>query len=154
MSKCALALKAKKLTELSVFDSRNTHKRRSQPVGELEVKAKNPHFNDISIGRKIRFKRTMLGMLQKKLGSQLGVTFQQIQKYEKGSNRIGAGRLQEIADILNVPISFFYSDLSTKENALYPCDERISSKEEHILLKSFRELKPKKQKAILCLIVS
>ncbi len=91
MSKCALALKAKKLTELSVFDSRNTHKRRSQPVGELEVKAKNPHFNDIAIGRKIRFKRTMLGMSQKKLGSQLGVTFQQIQKYEKGSNRIGGG---------------------------------------------------------------
>ncbi len=80
---------------------------RSQPAGELEVKAKNPHFNDISIGRKIRFKRTMIGMSQKKLGSQLGVTFQQIQKYEKGSNRIGAGRLQEIADILNVPIAFF-----------------------------------------------
>ncbi|WP_375645315.1 MULTISPECIES: helix-turn-helix domain-containing protein [unclassified Bartonella] len=149
MSKCALALKAKKLTELSVFDSRNTHKRCSQPVGELEVKAKNPHFNDIAIGRKIRFKRTMLGMSQKKLGSQLGVTFQQIQKYEKGSNRIGAGRLQEFADILNVPIAFFYADLSTKENALYYCDERIGSKEEHILLKSFRELKPKKQKAIL-----
>ncbi|WP_273723501.1 helix-turn-helix domain-containing protein [Bartonella sp. AU18XJBT] len=105
---------------------------RSQPAGELEVKAKNPHFNDISIGRKIRFKRTMIGMSQKQLGSQLGVTFQQIQKYEKGSNRIGAGRLQEIADILNVPISFFYADLSTKENALDPCDEGIASKEEHI----------------------
>ncbi|WP_375686648.1 helix-turn-helix domain-containing protein [Bartonella sp. AC331YNZD] len=71
------------------------------------MKAKNPHFNDISIGKKIRLKRTMIGMSQKKLGSQLGVTFQQIQKYEKGFNRIGAGRLQEIADILNVPISFF-----------------------------------------------
>ncbi len=94
----------------------------------------------------------MLGMSQKQLGIQLGVTFQQIQKYEKDSNRIGAGRLQEIADILNVPISFFYTDLSTKENALYPCDERISSKEEQVLLKSFRELKPKKQKAILRLI--
>ncbi len=46
-------------------------------------------------------------------------------------------------------LPFFYADLSTKENALYYCDERISSKEEHILLKSFRELKPKKQKAIL-----
>ncbi|WP_375705083.1 helix-turn-helix domain-containing protein [Bartonella sp. AA86SXKL] len=113
------------------------------------MQTKNPHFNDISIGRKIRFKRTMLGMSQKQLGSQLGVTFQQIQKYEKGSNRIGAGRLQEIADILNVPISFFYTDLSTKEDVLYCCDEGIASKEEHILLKSFRELKPKKQKAIL-----
>ncbi|WP_375615925.1 helix-turn-helix domain-containing protein [Bartonella sp. AP58NXGY] len=147
--------KSKRLSQVSALSTPGIPMRgRSQPAGELEVKAKNPHFNDISIGRKIRFKRTMLGMSQKKLGSQLGVTFQQIQKYEKGSNRIGAGRLQEIADILNVPISFFYSDLSTKENVLYCCDERISSKEEHILLKSFRELKPKKQKAILCLIVS
>ncbi|WP_375695982.1 helix-turn-helix domain-containing protein [Bartonella sp. AC67GZZY] len=113
------------------------------------MKAKNPHFNDISIGKKIRLKRTMIGMSQKKLGSQLGVTFQQIQKYEKGFNRIGAGRLQEIADILNVPISFFYSGLSTKEDVLYPYDDEISSKEECILLKSFRELKPQKQQAIL-----
>ncbi len=146
--------KSKRLSQVSALSTPGIPMRgRSQPAGELEVKAKNPHFNDISIGRKIRFKRTMIGMSQKKLGSQLGVTFQQIQKYEKGSNRIGAGRLQEIADILEVPISFFYTDLSTKENAS-TCDERISSKEEQVLLKSFRELKPKKQKAILCLIVS
>ncbi len=76
MSRCSLALKAKKADSNSVLsDSRNTHKRCSQPVGELEVKAKNLHFNDISIGRKIRFKRTMIGMSQKQLGSQLGVTF-------------------------------------------------------------------------------
>ncbi len=147
--------KSKRLSQVSALSTPGIPMRgRSQPAGELEVKAKNPHFNDISIGRKIRFKRTMLGMSQKQLGSQLGVTFQQIQKYEKGSNRIGAGRLQEIADILNVPISFFYADLSTKEDVLYPYDERIGSKEEQVLLKSFRELKPKKQKAILCLIVS
>ncbi|MBB5074007.1 transcriptional regulator with XRE-family HTH domain [Bartonella callosciuri] len=80
--------------------------------------AKKPHFNDISVSKKIRFKRTRLGMSQKQLGSQLGITFQQIQKYEKGLNRVGAGRLKEIADILDVPISFFYTDLSVKENAL------------------------------------
>ncbi|MBB5074006.1 transcriptional regulator with XRE-family HTH domain [Bartonella callosciuri] len=114
--------------------------------------AKKPHFNDISVGKKIRFKRTRLGMSQKQLGSQLGITFQQIQKYEKGLNRVGAGRLKEIADILDVPISFFYTDLSVKENALSHGDEGISGKEEYILLKSFRMLKPKKQKAILCLI--
>ncbi len=104
----AMSTKSKKADLGSVFLTPGIPMRgRSQPVGELEVQTKNPHFNDISIGRKIRFKRTMLGMSQKQLGSQLGVTFQQIQKYEKGSNRIGAGRLQEIADILNVPISFF-----------------------------------------------
>ncbi|GAA5108665.1 helix-turn-helix transcriptional regulator [Bartonella jaculi] len=116
------------------------------------MKTKNPHFNDISIGKKIRLQRTMLGMSQKQLGNQLGVTFQQIQKYEKGLNRIGAGRLKEIADILNVPIAFFYSDLSIKKRSSYHDDEGISSKEEHILLKNFRTLQPKKQKAILWLI--
>ncbi|WP_246789997.1 helix-turn-helix domain-containing protein [Bartonella taylorii] len=135
--------------------SRNTNARALAPGGESKVRAKNPHFNDISIGRKIRFRREMLKMSQKQLGDHLSVTFQQIQKYEKGTNRVGAGRLKEIADILDVPIAFFYSELSTKENAPYPpyhCDERVSSKEEYLLLKNFRELKSRKQKAILCLI--
>ncbi|WP_317994075.1 helix-turn-helix domain-containing protein [Bartonella gliris] len=110
--------------------------------------------NDISVGKKIRLKRKMMGMSQKQLGHHLGVTFQQIQKYEKGLNRVGAGRLQEIADILDVPISFFYADLATKENAPYSGDEGIASKEEYVLLKNFRVLKPKKQKAILWLIAN
>ncbi|WP_245410062.1 helix-turn-helix domain-containing protein [Bartonella tribocorum] len=113
---------------------------------------KNPHFNDISIGRKIRVRREMLKISQKELGDRLGVTFQQVQKYEKGLNRVGAGRLQEIADILDISIFFFYADISTKEHILLPYEEMTSNQEEHILLKSFRELKPKQQKAILCLI--
>ncbi|VEJ45966.1 helix-turn-helix domain-containing protein [Bartonella vinsonii] len=91
-------------------------------------------------------------MSQKQLGHQLGIIFQQIQKYEKGQNRIGAGRLQEVADILDVPIFFFYTDISIKENAPYHCDEALSNKKEYLLLKNFRELKPQKQKAILWLI--
>ncbi|UNE53905.1 helix-turn-helix domain-containing protein [Bartonella machadoae] len=113
---------------------------------------KNPHFNDISIGKKIRLRREMMGISQKQLGNQLGITFQQIQKYETGLNRVGAGRLQEIANILDVPITFFYTEISTKESVSYPIDEGISSKEEYLLLKSFRMLKTKKQKAILWLI--
>ncbi|CAK02246.1 helix-turn-helix domain-containing protein [Bartonella tribocorum] len=93
----------------------------------------------------------MLKISQKQLGDRLGVTFQQIQKYEKGLNRVGAGRLQEIADILDISI-FFYADISTKEHVLLPYEEMTSNQEEHTLLKSFRELKPKQQKAILCLI--
>ncbi|UTO28135.1 helix-turn-helix domain-containing protein [Bartonella harrusi] len=118
------------------------------------MQTKNPHFNDISIGKKIRLRREMIGISQKQLGNQLGITFQQIQKYETGFNRVGAGRLQEIANILDVPISFFYTEISTKtkENISYPLDEGISSKEEYLLLKSFRMLKTKKQKAILWLI--
>ncbi|WP_455465862.1 helix-turn-helix domain-containing protein [Bartonella sp. B39] len=91
-------------------------------------------------------------MPQKQLGSQLGVIFQQIQKHEKGLNRVSTERLKEISDILNVPLSFFYRDLSPKGNTPYHCDEAISSKEEHILLKSFRMLKLKKRKAILPLL--
>ncbi len=71
------------------------------------MQAKNPHLNDVSVGKKIRYRRVMMRISQKKLGRYLGVSFQQIQKYEKGINRVGDGRLQEIANILNVPIGFF-----------------------------------------------
>ncbi|ATP12742.1 helix-turn-helix domain-containing protein [Bartonella henselae] len=116
------------------------------------MRTKNPHFNDISVGKKIRFRRSIMGLSQKQLGSHLGITFQQIQKYEKGINRVSAGRLQEIADRLDVPVSFFYADISKKEDTLYPDNDRISNKAEHLLLKNFRGLNPKKQRAILRLI--
>ncbi|AQX31532.1 helix-turn-helix domain-containing protein [Bartonella schoenbuchensis] len=90
----------------------------------------------------------MLGMSQKTLAHHLGISFQQIQKYEKGLNRVGAGRLKDIADIFRVPISFFYPDTTTKEGAVHHHDEMISSKE----VKSFRVLTPIKQKVILELI--
>ena len=61
-------------------------------------------------GSRIRLRRTMLGMSQEKLGDSLGITFQQIQKYEKGTNRVGASRLQNISAILNVPVAFFFED--------------------------------------------
>ncbi|WP_246054703.1 helix-turn-helix domain-containing protein [Bartonella massiliensis] len=117
---------------------------------------KNSHFNDISIGKRIRQRRIAMGLSQKTLGSHLGVSFQQIQKYEKGFNRVSAGRLQEIANILKVPITFFYAhlvtaDISTKDNSSY-ADQETYSEKEHALVKNFRELQPKKQKAILWLI--
>ncbi len=89
-----------------------------------------------------------MGISQK----ELGVSFQQIPKYENGSNRVGAGCLQEIANILDVHNSFFYTDISQKRNISYSCDEGISSKEEYFFLRGFRKLKPKKQKAILWLV--
>ncbi|GAA4664486.1 helix-turn-helix domain-containing protein [Bartonella pachyuromydis] len=76
---------------------------------------KIPHVNDISVGKKIRYRRRMMRFSQKELGRHLGDSFQQIQKYEKGGNRVGAGRLQEIANILDVPIHFFYMDIATKK---------------------------------------
>ena len=63
---------------------------------------------DKHVGSRIRMRRLMLGMSQEKLGNGLGLTFQQVQKYEKGTNRIGAGRLQHISQLLQVPLPFFF----------------------------------------------
>jgi len=70
-----------------------------------------PHPVDRHVGRRVCEKRISLGYNQSDLGRALGLTFQQIQKYEKGSNRIGASRLQRISEVLNVAISFFFEDL-------------------------------------------
>lgn len=69
---------------------------------------KKPNPIDIHVGGRVRLRRMMLGMSQEKLGEQLGITFQQIQKYEKGTNRVGASRLQNIATVLSVPVGFFF----------------------------------------------
>ena len=72
----------------------------------MAKKAPNP--TDKHVGSRVRMRRMMLGMSQEKLGDALGLTFQQVQKYEKGTNRIGASRLQQIAHILQVQVSFFF----------------------------------------------
>ena len=71
---------------------------------------KKPNPIDIHVGSRIRLRRNMLGISQEKLGESLGITFQQIQKYEKGTNRVGASRLQAISSILGVPVSVFFDD--------------------------------------------
>lgn len=71
---------------------------------------KKPNPIDVHVGSRIRMRRNMLGMSQEKLGESLGITFQQIQKYEKGTNRVGASRLQAIASIMEVPVAFFFED--------------------------------------------
>src|SRR5262245_19407807 len=69
---------------------------------------KSPNPTDKYVGSRVRMRRIMLGMSQEKLGEKLGLTFQQIQKYEKGTNRVGASRLQQISEILQVPVSFLF----------------------------------------------
>jgi transcriptional regulator with XRE-family HTH domain len=69
---------------------------------------KSPNPTDIHVGARVRMRRMMMGMSQEKLGDALNLTFQQVQKYEKGTNRIGASRLQQIAQTLQVPVSFFF----------------------------------------------
>lgn len=72
---------------------------------------KRPNPVDVHVGARIRLRRNMIGLSQEKLGESLGITFQQIQKYEKGMNRVGASRLQAIGNILNVPVTFFFDDM-------------------------------------------
>ena len=67
---------------------------------------------DVHVGTRVRLRRQVLKMSQEKLGDKLGVTFQQVQKYERGSNRIGASRLWKISEVMDVPINFFFDGLS------------------------------------------
>jgi transcriptional regulator with XRE-family HTH domain len=74
----------------------------------MMVAKKAPNPIDKHVGSRVRMRRMMLSMSQEKLGDALGLTFQQVQKYEKGTNRIGASRLQQISHILQVPVEFFF----------------------------------------------
>jgi len=74
--------------------------------GRVGVDGPNPI--DIHVGNRIRMRRTLLGMSQQRLGRALGLTFQQVQKYERGTNRVSAGKLYQLARVLSVPISDFY----------------------------------------------
>jgi transcriptional regulator with XRE-family HTH domain len=82
----------------------------NKPLGGRRRRRKSdkPNPIDVHVGTRVRLRRTLLGMSQEKLGDALGLTFQQVQKYEKGTNRIGASRLQQISNILQVPVSFFF----------------------------------------------
>jgi transcriptional regulator with XRE-family HTH domain len=73
-------------------------------------KIETPNPIDVRVGARLRLRRNMLGLSQKKLGELIGLTFQQMQKYERGANRIGASRLHELSRVLDVPVSFFFDD--------------------------------------------
>ena len=74
------------------------------------ARTKRPNAIDVHVGSRMRMRRMMLGMSQEKLATAFGVSFQQVQKYERGTNRMGSSRLQHAASILRVPVSFFFED--------------------------------------------
>ena len=74
-------------------------------------KTGKPNPIDVHVGSRVRLRRTLLGMSQEKLGEAIGLTFQQVQKYERGANRIGSSRLFDLSRVLDVPISFFFDDM-------------------------------------------
>ena len=77
-----------------------------------QTSRRGPHPIDVHVGSRVRLRRNLLGMSQQKLGGAIGLTFQQIQKYERGVNRVGASRLFHLGLALDVPVSFFFEDLS------------------------------------------
>ena len=76
-----------------------------------------PNPIDVHVGKRLRLRRTLLGMSQERLGEMLSLTFQQIQKYERGVNRIGSSRLYELGQILDVPVSFFFDDMADQASS-------------------------------------
>ena len=79
---------------------------------ERNFRITNNNAIDMHVGKRVRLRRTLLGMSQEQLGTELNITFQQVQKYERGANRISASRLWDIGQILDVPISYFFDDMS------------------------------------------
>ena len=73
--------------------------------------AANPKFVDIHVGSRVRLRRIMMGMSQQALGQAVNLTFQQIQKYERGTNRIGSSRLYEFSQVLDVPVAYFFEEI-------------------------------------------
>lgn len=89
-----------------------------------------PNPIDVHVGKRVRMRRLLLGMNQETLANALGLTFQQVQKYEGGANRVSASRLSEMAEILGVPISFFYGDLQTGDTPQTPAEQEMRERME------------------------
>ena len=125
----------------------------------MAKKAPNPI--DKHVGSRVRMRRMMLSLSQEKLGGALGLTFQQVQKYEKGTNRIGASRLQQISHILQVPVAFFFEGAPTAppsegtSEAPSPSyvSEFLATSDGLALTKAFMEIKePKLRRRIVDLV--
>jgi transcriptional regulator with XRE-family HTH domain len=81
-------------------------------VRRRRQKSDKPNPTDVHVGARVRLRRTLLGMSQEKLGEAIGLTFQQVQKYERGANRVGASRLYDLSRVLDVPVAFFFEDMA------------------------------------------
>jgi transcriptional regulator with XRE-family HTH domain len=110
-----------------VLDSDDKGSRRANPI-------------DIHVGSRVRFRRMLLGMSQEKLGEKLGLTFQQVQKYEKGINRIGASRLYDLAQVLGVPVQFFYEEAPAAPESRGPAPDGVppDGPDEHSIVEFLR----------------
>jgi transcriptional regulator with XRE-family HTH domain len=123
-----------------------------------------PHPVDIHVGRRLRLKRTILGMSQEAVGKEIGVTFQQIQKYERGINRMGASRIYDFAKALGVPVAYFFEgfgDYAMDEVSAYALGEpqagfeheKVNNRESLEVMRAYYRIKsPAVRKRIIELI--
>jgi len=116
---------------------------------------KRPSAIDRQIAARVRMRRLLLDMSQEKLAAGLGISFQQVQKYEKGNNRIGAGRLQQLAEILRVPVSFFFEGFPTSggRTAALPSyiSDFLTTADGLALTRAFMDIRDARQRR--CLVI-
>ncbi|WP_320196522.1 helix-turn-helix domain-containing protein (plasmid) [Agrobacterium rosae] len=130
-------------------------------MGRRSAETEGPHPVDIHVGQRVRMRRNQVGMFQTTLGADLGITFQQVQKYKRGSNRISPSKLYEIANALSVPITYFFEDLTPGDKierepvaALERHKEYLSSKEGCKLIDPMSKLPRSLRLKILPLLVA
>ncbi len=123
---------------------RKKHRRRSYTVGEF-----GPRPVDVHVGGRVKARRTLIGMSQEDLGKHVGLTFQQIQKYEKGMNRIGAGRLWRFSLILERPISWFFEGIGERKRKV---DDLVAKRETLKFVRYFSACDPDVQKHLAAMI--
>ncbi len=105
------------MRRFKTVDSGPTPQAKSPRRKRRATSIEGPDPIDIHVGRRVRLRRTLMGMSQEKLGEAIGLTFQQVQKYERGANRISASVLYRISNALNVPVSFFFDDMASPAEA-------------------------------------
>jgi len=112
---------------------------------------------DRQVGVRVRMQRVALKMSQQKLAAELGISFQQVQKYEKGSNRIGASRLRRLAEILQVPVGFFFEDFPVSGRKQAPLPSYISdfltSADGLALTEAFMRIRDARQRRCIVILV-
>ena len=122
-------------------------------IVDKHVRARRADMRDAEVGRRVRARRLECRLSQTELAERIGVTFQQVQKYEKGVNRIGAGRLQRISEALEVPISFFFGGSATAPREASPGNESVfgflQTSGSVRIVKAFHRIKSRKARQLL-----
>lgn len=147
------------MTTIGSGDTSRRAVRRPTAMLDKHVRARRADARDGEVGRRVRSRRLELRLSQTELADRIGVTFQQVQKYEKGVNRIGAGRLQRISEALDVPVNFFFGGAGTKpgtvanEEGTDSVFGKLQTSGSVRMLKAFHKIKSRKAREIFVALV-